>query len=134
MGHLFDYSRDLYDNNPENYHKEFWKQVFALDKFNGHNEKWVETASKYLDKCKKYIETHDVNDDEECAVYPIVLQVLDVDNRWPEEDFSVRRIINSYNNYRTKVSKKYKDRKIDIQAQSCLETANHFSTKNLMKL
>ena len=124
--------QEEYEKNPENYHKEFWKKFFNLESSVGEDDKLIETASKYLDKCKKYVETNNVGIEDEICLYPIVIKVIRADKKWPRDDFSPRKIINRFREQKIKINKRHNS-KIDIEAQACLETANHFSKKDLMK-
>lgn len=72
-----DYSKEEYKKNPENHHKEYWKKLFKLD--NIMDDKTIGIAAKYLDKCKKYIETHNVDEENELIIFPIVIRVISVD-------------------------------------------------------
>lgn len=124
-----DYTKEDYKKNPENHHKEYWKKLFELNNIMDDNT--IGIAAKYLDKCKKYLETHNVDEEIEHVLLPIVIKVISVDKKWPHTDFDPKHIFNVYNNIRVKVKQKFFNeiqiKKIDWEAQACLETAIHFS-------
>ena len=95
------------------------------------DDKTIGIAAKYLDKCKKYIETHNVDEENELIIFPIVIRVISADKKWPHDDFEPKHIFNVYNNIKVKVKQKFFNeiqiKKIDWEAQACLETAIHFS-------
>ena len=118
---------DMYEKNREKHHKEFWKKMLSLD--NLMSEREIEIASKYLDICKKYIETHE--DEGELILIPIVVKIICVDKKWPHETFSPQRIVEYYRNVSVKVKERYFNeiqlKKFDWEAEAVRLTAKFFS-------
>ena len=118
-----------YSELKEKYHKEFWKKCLHLE--DTMDEITIEVASKYLDKCKKYIENNDLDEDEEIILFPIVIRVIKCDKRWTHDDFSPAKIISVYKRMKVKSKQEYfceiKNGKIDLEAEACLQTARYFA-------
>lgn len=123
---FFDQTVNLYNECKDKYHMGYWKETHLSDE---EDEKMVEVYSKYLDKCKIYIEENDIQDDNYNALLPIVYRVLKKDKEWKSGEFDPKKIISVFTNIRNQFNEQLKNNpmNIDDELVACVETARYFT-------
>lgn len=120
-----------YEKSPEKHHLEYWDKILRIRNCLDGNENSAEILAKYFDICKKYIEEHDLESDEECILLPIITRVIRCDKKWKHGEFNPSKILSVYRNKKTKVKSKFFNEiqlhQIDSEAQAVRETADFFT-------